>query len=263
MKMVMAAVLLAAVLVAGIIALTSCTDREKSEEAATTQDSGMDWQQTEGTTEQLTEGTEPKRQLTERDVYGCELYGVYEYPWSMMSQDWGCDDVEGFYYHEISEECRAAGGSFPVIAQVYTYIVCKNAGVDYEVVFALIEKESSCVWAAKGDGGSSIGLMQVSEKWHSERMERLGCNDLTNPYQNIMVGVDFLAELQDTISDTPCPMADVLAAYNYGLSGAKKHLWANDIHWYSYNEEIMARAQELKAETAEAMERLKAKEEER
>lgn len=248
------------ILLAVSMALASCAKDDKKVTEAATQTTGDIWQQeVEETTEQLPEEMHPV--ITEQDVYGCELYGVYEYPWNMMSQDWGCDDVEGFYYHEISEECKAAGGSFPVIAQVYTYIVCKNAGVDYEVVFALIEKESSCVWTAKGDGGGSIGLMQVSEKWHIDRMERLGCTDLTNPFQNIIVGVDFLEELQDTIGDTPCQMADVLAAYNYGLSGAKKHLWANGIHWYSYNEEIMARAQELKAETAEAMERLRAKEE--
>lgn len=204
-----------------------------------------------------TEAEEQTETIESFNVYGCELYGVYEYPWNQMSQDWGYEDVEGFYYHEITEECKAEGGSFPVIAQVYTYIVCKNAGVDYEVVFALIEQESSCVWNISGDSGKSIGLMQVAEKWHKDRMERLGCTDMTNPYQNIMVGVDFLAELLKEVEqeDKQLQYADALAAYNYGMTGAKKHLWDNGIHWYSYNTEIMKRAEELKQEKVNALEK--------
>lgn len=192
---------------------------------------------------------------TEQVIYGCQLYSVYGFPWNTMSQDWSDEQVEGFYYHEISEECREDGGEFPVIAQVYTYIVCKEYGVDYETVFALIEHESKCRWSAAGDGGSSIGLMQISEKWHSDRMERLDCTDLTDPFQNIRVGVDFLHELQEQLEGSEFLMADVLAAYNYGMTGARKYLWDKGIHWYSYNKEITERAQELKAETLEARER--------
>lgn len=194
---------------------------------------------------------------TEQGIYGCRLHGAYGFPWNTMSQDWSGEQVEGFYYHEISEECREDGGEFPVVAQVYTYIVCQEYGVDYEMVFALIEHESRCRWSATGDGGSSIGLMQISGKWHGDRMERLHCTDLMDPFQNIRVGVDFLHELQEQLEGSEFLIADVLAAYNYGMTGARKHLWDKGIHWYSYNEEIMERAQELKAETQEAMERRK------
>lgn len=44
-------------------------------------------------------------------------------------------------------------------------------------------------------GSSHKGLMQVSEKWHKDRMERLGVTDLYDPYQNILVGTDYLMEL--------------------------------------------------------------------
>lgn len=181
--------------------------------------------------------------------YGCELYGVYEYPFNMMSQDWGAEDVEGFYYHEISEEAKAAGGTMPVIVQVYTYIVCKQYGVDYEVVFALIERESLCRWDIVGDDGESTGYMQIQERWHWDRMERLGVNDLKNPFQNIRVGVDYMAEL---LERTGGNHMDMLAAYNYGYAGAKTCLWDEGVHKYSYNKEIMERAQELKEETEAA-----------
>lgn len=176
----------------------------------------------------------------------------YEYPFNTMSHDWSGDVLEGFKYHEISRETKAAGGYFPDIVQKYTFIVCNNYGVDYEMVFALIEIESNCKYNAEGDGGNSVGYMQIQEQWHRERMERLGVDDLTNPFQNVLVGVDILAELQEQIKarGTDTLQADVLAAYNYGMNGAKKWLWDNGVHLYSYNTAILQRADELRAETA-------------
>ena len=155
--------------------------------------------------------------------------------------------MEGFYYHEISDEAKAAGGTMPVIIQVYTYIVCRQYGVDYEMVFALIERESLCRWDIIGDDGESTGYMQIQERWHKDRMERLGVNDLKNPFQNIRVGVDYMAELQGRTGGNNM---DTLAAYNYGYAGAKRCLWDEGVHEYTYNTEIMKRAQELKEETA-------------
>lgn len=243
-------ILLAAVVVLLIAAISGCASCAISNKKAEEQEQPTS---AEVSTEaQVSENETTAVQTPETDItaiYGIEdLYGEYEYPWNQMSQDWSVDDVEGFFYHEISEESKEAGGAFPVIAQVYTYIVCKNYGIDYEVVFAMIEQESHFVWDAVGDDGGSIGLMQIKEKWHSDRMERLGVNDLTNPYHNILVGVDFLAELQAQLDDNELQMVDTLAAYNYGMNGAKKHLWSQGIHWYSYNERIMKRAEELKQE---------------
>jgi len=114
-----------------------------------------------------------RQELRMQQEYGCDIYGQYEYPYNTMSQDWSGDQVEGFYYHEITEECKKAGGQFPVIMQVYTYIICEQNDVDYEMVFALIERESKCVWNAAGDGGAPVGLMQIEEKWQQERMKEL------------------------------------------------------------------------------------------
>lgn len=148
-------------------------------------------------------------------------------------------------------------GREKVIMQVYTYIICEQNDVDYEMVFALIERESKCVWNADGGGGASVGLMQIAEKWQQERMEELNCTDLTQPFQNVRVGVDILSELQEKLKGTvPAEQLpyDVLAAYNYGLRGAQKNLWAYGVHEYEYNRAILKRAQELKQETKEAKE---------
>lgn len=191
-------------------------------------------------TEQESEAEEP----TESDL------NAVEYPFNTMSQDWSGEDMEGFCYHEITDECKAAGGTFPIMAQIYTYIVCENYGVDYEMVFALIEKESECRWNASGDGGTSWGYMQIAQKWHKERMQRLNCTDLTNPYQNVTVGIDYLKEIQDSLQEVPEDVRPyyVLAVYNYGAAGAKENLWNHGVYKYSYNTAIMERAAQLKAE---------------
>lgn len=190
-------------------------------------------------TEEWQEASTQEPEVPEK-VIGQDL----EYPFNQMSFDWSADQIDGFVYHEISDECKQSGGYFPMEMQMYTYIVCQNSNVDYEIVFALIEKESSCRYDAVGDDGCSVGYMQLYQKWHTERMEELNCHDLLNPYQNVMVGVSYLAELQGRFGN----IEDVLAAYNYGPTGAQKHLWSKGKHWYSYNEQIVERANELKAE---------------
>lgn len=170
-----------------------------------------------------------------------------EYPFSIMSQDWSDEDMKGFCYYEISNECKAAGGNFPLVAQIYTYIVCKKYNVDYEMVFALIEKESKCNWNAISDDGMSYGYMQISKKWHKDRMERLNCTDLINPYQNVVVGIDYLAEIQKSIQGIPEAIQPyyILAVYDCGQKGAKE-LWDKHAIKYTYNIEIMQRAKQLK-----------------
>lgn len=41
-----------------------------------------------------------------------------------------------------------------------------------------------------------LGLMQIIPKYHSERMKRLNVTNLYDPYSNLLVGVDYLAELR-------------------------------------------------------------------
>lgn len=188
-------------------------------------------------------------------LYGCRLTGTYDYPFNTIVQDWNSEDVTGFHYHEISATAQAFGGYFPPVVQIYTFIVCKQYGVDYEMVFALIELESKCVYDAEGDGGDSIGYMQIQEKWHEERMHRLAVYDLKNPFQNILVGVDILAEIQEKIiargTAPEMVAADTLAAYQYGMQGAQRNLWDNGVHLYAYNQAILDRAEELRQETKE------------
>lgn len=90
---------------------------------------------------------------------------------------------------------------------------CEEHHIDPAVVVAMIWRESRFRADAVGDGGDSLGLMQIQPYWHSGRMERLGCDDLFDPYQNVIVGVDYLAEQLDRYDGD---LAAAVTAYNRG-----------------------------------------------
>lgn len=86
----------------------------------------------------------------------------------------------------------------PLVDELQDYIfdICDEYGVDPELIVSMIFHESNYDSAVIGenDSGYSYGLMQIMPRWNYDRMERLGCLDLLNPYQNVRVGVDLLAE---------------------------------------------------------------------
>lgn len=88
----------------------------------------------------------------------------------------------------------------------------KRYGLNPDIVKALIEEESGWLASAEGDSGKSIGLMQIQEHWHKDRMKRLGVTDLYDPQQNITVGCDILSELLKKYGN----YKDALSVYNSG-----------------------------------------------
>ena len=120
----------------------------------------------------------------------------------------------------------------------YSYLeyVCEQKDICPEFVQALIEQESN--WDPEARNGDCVGLMQISEKWHRDRMERLGVEELTDPYDNILVGVDYLAELFRWYEDP----AMILMLYN-GDSRAKE-FWKSG-RMSEYARKILERAEEL------------------
>ena len=120
----------------------------------------------------------------------------------------------------------------------YSYLeyVCEQKAICPELVQAIIETESN--WDPEARNGDCVGLMQISEKWHQDRMERLGVTDLTDPYDNILVGVDYLQELTSRYVD----QAMVLMIYN-GDSRAWKFWETGEMSEYA--RKILERAAEL------------------
>lgn len=74
-----------------------------------------------------------------------------------------------------------------------TYEIAPMYDLEPELLFALVEAESSKDVYAQN--GSHYGLTQINPKWHAERMDRLGVDDLYDPYGNVMVCADYLSEL--------------------------------------------------------------------
>ena len=102
----------------------------------------------------------------------------------------------------------------PLDKELQNYIInqCHAKGIAPAIVMAMIRHESNYDPNDMGDGGRAYGLMQIHPRWHSERMQRLGCTELLDPYHNVTVGIDYLAELYSKYGD----IAKALVAYNQG-----------------------------------------------
>lgn len=116
----------------------------------------------------------------------------------------------------------------PLSAEVQRYIfnVSDYYGIEPALIIAIIEKESSYNETAIGDGGDSIGIMQVQPRWHIARIDRLGVTDLLNPYENISVGVDILAECIERYDGD---IGAALTAYNRGSYKGEVSEYAKDV----------------------------------
>jgi soluble lytic murein transglycosylase-like protein len=122
----------------------------------------------------------------------------------------------------------------PLTEELQLHIIktSEEKGISPAIVFAMAYRESRYRTDAVGDGGASLGLLQIQSRWHTARMERLDCLDLLDPYQNVIVGVDYLAEQLDRYGD----LAKALTAYN---AGHYKGTITN------YAKSVMTKAEEL------------------
>lgn len=101
--------------------------------------------------------------------------------------------------------------------QDFLHTACQESGVPYALALAVIERETG-FRNVVGDDGASCGYMQVQERWHWDRMERLGVTDLMHPFGNFRVGCDYLAELLEKY-----PTQEALTAYNSGSPGYNQY----------------------------------------
>ena len=81
--------------------------------------------------------------------------------------------------------------------QDHIFALCETYGIAPAIIISMIDQESQYDASVVGDDGESTGLMQIQRKWHEERMARLGATDLLDPFQNVAVGVDYLAEIKE------------------------------------------------------------------
>ena len=103
----------------------------------------------------------------------------------------------------------------PLDAELQIHIIrtCEEHHIDPAIIFAMAWSESRYTVDAIGDDGNALGMLQIWPYWHSGRMGRLGCDDLLDPYQNVVVGIDYLAE---QIERYDGDVAAGLTSYNAG-----------------------------------------------
>lgn len=120
--------------------------------------------------------------------------------------------------------------------QEYIEQICEDKDISQELVEAMIEKESS--WDPAAVNGNCVGLMQVDKEIHKEL---IGDRDMTDPYDNIYVGVTILEELLHKYGEAAPALMFYNAGYsdNYGIGAYEDEKLSN------YADEILKRAEEL------------------
>lgn len=113
--------------------------------------------------------------------------------------------------------------------QNHIFELCSQAGIDPSIIIAMIKTESDYNVNTVGDNGNSFGLMQVQPRFHQARMDKLGCEDLLNPYQNVAVGIDFLKELLGHGRG----LEWALMAYNGGHAYANRYAESGRVSTYA------------------------------
>ena len=100
---------------------------------------------------------------------------------------------------------------------IYIEALCWEYGVDYEMVKAVIQTESSWNHKAISEVGA-IGLMQVLPSTAKSEF-KTSKKDLFDPYVNVTVGIKYLSKLNQDFDDVDA----MLTAYSHGPTVTKKY----------------------------------------
>ena len=117
----------------------------------------------------------------------------------------------------------------------YIEEIASMYGLCPELIQSLIWEESRGKTDIVSHCGA-VGLMQVMPKYNQERMKELGVTDLTDPYSNILVGCDIIAELADKYE-----VYEALTAYNCGADSYTMQAVQNGGSW-EYADNILERS---------------------
>ena len=117
----------------------------------------------------------------------------------------------------------------PEDMQIFMQQECKELDISYEFALALMETESSFNPDAVGDGGRSVGYMQINQcNW--QRMADDYGLDVSDEKENVAAGLRILRELFDQNTDPYY----VILCYKAGIgNGAKLYeqkKWVGDTY---------------------------------
>lgn len=145
---------------------------------------------------------------------------------------------------EPTETTEAVIYEVPIDKELLDHIqgLCADYEIPVEVVLAMIEVESTYKADAVSSEGAE-GLMQVIPEYHEDRMNRLNCTDLFDPYQNVTVGMDFLSELIDEYDGN---FHKALTAYHHGQKGANDKFFGQGTYQTEYSLKVLETAEKIK-----------------
>ena len=134
---------------------------------------------------------------------------------------------------EFTSTAQPAGTYISEDAQEACVKYGEEYGICPELLMAMIERESS--GRPDAESGGCKGLMQISDRWHKDRMERLEVTDIYDVDGNIHVGADYLTELFEKYED----VGIVLMVYHGEKNAATKTELSDYADW------ILTRSAEL------------------
>lgn len=152
--------------------------------------------------------------------------------------------TESIYDDDITEiKPKKQKWDIPLSTELQEHVItlCREYNIKPELVFAIIQRESNYNANAIGDNGTSFGLMQVRQMCHKQRMKKIDCTNLLNPFENIAVGIDILAEKLNKYST----IEEAITAYNAGDTGAYEYYFSKGIYANEYALEVINIMQSL------------------
>lgn len=126
--------------------------------------------------------------------------------------------------------------------------VCNGDPMRFCLIMAIAESESGFDPSQVGDGGESLGIVQINRQWHLERIQRLGITDLLDPIQCMRVGINYLDDLMTDLQIS-VPTHRLLMAYNMGPVGARE-AYANGNYSSVYSRTVLPRYEAMMSELA-------------
>lgn len=187
---------------------------------------------------------EPSERIPYREDVSALFYAdELEAEWQAVKQ--AMQQSAGKVVEAEPEEIATYWEHIPLSADVQGFIFaeCEKRDINPELVFAIIWQESSYRADAIGGGGNAIGLMQIWESTHKDRMKKMGVTDLFDPIQNATIGIDYLDELIKKY-DGNIPKA--LVAYNCGPTGANRSYFSKGIFSSTYSKAVLDKCEKLK-----------------
>lgn len=156
------------------------------------------------------------------------------------------EQVDSEVIEKIEETVKSEVSYFDVPLrtelQDHIFALCEDRGVDPALIMGMIKQESNFNIDAVGDDGNAHGLMQIWPMWHQSRMEEYRCTDLMDPFQNVTVGIDIIA---DWIEDGK-GVEYALMGYNGGADYANRKYEAGEVSEYA--QKVLAYAEEFEKE---------------